>query len=50
MIEEALENTSNYESEKDKLIFELIGIYRFTYGRSAIISVLRNARCVISIR
>ncbi len=31
MIEEALENMSNYESEKDKLIFDLISIYHFTY-------------------
>jgi RNA polymerase sigma factor (sigma-70 family) len=31
MIEEALENIGNYESEKDKLIFDLISIYNFTY-------------------
>ncbi len=35
IIEEAIEETGNYKDDKDKIIFELIAIYNYTYKEVA---------------
>ncbi len=32
---EAIENDSNYRNDKERLIFELVAIYKFTYAQTA---------------